>query len=178
MVELVDWCRYLVAKEPTGVTSVSHAAPPHKKSAHKNVGDGDAAGNDYQAISLDFSDPERPGTGPLAQIFCNQYFPEEWHEAIHYRTPAALQIVCQNGIAFLDLPATLIWYDEAGRHQESLEHERPVGEQLFTHFYRAVTSLVRDRTDLEEAYRALVIVQQAKKSAADGQRIMLNRVFH
>jgi len=43
----------------------------------------------------------------------------------------------------VDLPATLVWFDEAGRHQESLDSERPVGEQLLTHFYRAVTSLVR-----------------------------------
>ena len=42
----------------------------------------------------------------------------------------------QRGIAFVDLPATLVWFDEAGRHQESLDSERPVGEQLLTHFYR------------------------------------------
>ncbi len=174
LIELVDWCRYLVAKEPTSVTGLIHAAPVNKSDSHKGVRNGEADENDYQAISLDFSDPDRPGTGPLAEISCNRYFPDEWHEAIHYRTPAALQIVCQNGIAFLDLPATLTWYDEAGRHQESLEHERPVGEQLFTHFFRAVTSLVRDTTDLEDAYRALLIVQQAKTSAKDGRRIMLN----
>ena len=38
---------------------------------------------------------------------------------------------------------TLVWFDTAGRHQESLDSERPVGEQLLTHFYRSVTSLVR-----------------------------------
>ena len=27
----------------------------------------------------------------------------------------------------VDLPATLVWFDEAGRHQESLDSERPVG---------------------------------------------------
>ena len=57
----------------------------------------------------------------------------------------------RTGIAFVDLPATLVWFDEAGRHQESLESERPLGEQLLTHFYRAVTSLVRRTCDLEDA---------------------------
>lgn len=167
LIELVDWCRYLVDQNPTSVTGLMHACP---NQASENVPTG---GNDYQAISLDFSEPEKHGSGPLAQISCSRYFPAPWQEAINYRPPAALQIVCQHGIAYLDLPTTLIWFDEAGRHQESLENERPVGEQLLTHFFRAVTSLVRNRTDLDDAYRAIVIVQQAQKSSAQGRRITL-----
>lgn len=169
LVEQVDWCRYLVDKNPTSVTGQMHA-DPGSLSGSANVAD---KSNDYQAISLDFSDPENLGSGPLAQISCSRYFPAQWQEAINYRTPAALQIVCQHGIAFLDLPTTLIWYDEAGRHQESLENERPVGEQLLTHFHRAVTSLVRSRVDLDDACRAITIVQQAQKSSAEGLRILL-----
>lgn len=169
LIELVDWSRYLVGQNPTSVTGLMHACQNHG-SDNVQVKDKD---NDYQAISLDFSDPEKPGTGPLAQISCSRYFPAQWQEAVNYRPPAALQIVCRRGIAFLDLPTTLIWYDEAGRHQESLENERPVGEQLLIHFFRAVTSLVRDRTDLDDAYRAISIIQESQKSFADGQRIML-----
>ncbi len=167
LIELVDWCRYLVDQNPTSVTGLMHACP-NQGSANVPV-----EANDYQAISLDFSDPQKPGSGPLAQISCSRYFPAQWQEAINYRTPAALQIVCRQGIAFLDLPTTLIWYDEAGRHQESLENERPVGEQLLTHFFRAVTSLVRNRIDLDDACRAITIVQQAQKSSIDGRRILL-----
>ena len=145
-------------------------ACPSSVSGSANVADLE---NDYQALSLDFSDPEKPGTGPLAQISCSRYFPAQWQEAINYRTPAALQIVCQHGIAFLDLPTTLIWYDEAGRHQESLENERSVGEQLLTHFHRAVTSLVRSRVDLDDACRAIAVVQKAQISSAEGRRIVL-----
>jgi len=99
--------------------------------------------------------------------------PSRWHEAIHFRPPAALQVCCENGIAFVDLPQTLIWFDEAGQHLESLDSERPVGEQLFTHFYRAVTSLVRKTSDLEDAYRALTVALSAEQSCRDGQRHML-----
>ncbi len=84
-----------------------------------------------------------------------------------------MQISCQRGIAFLDLPSTLVWFDEAGRHQESLESERPVGEQLLMQFYRAVTSLVLKTSDLEDACRALEIVEQAGKSYQAGRRIEL-----
>ncbi len=167
LIELVDWCRYLVDQNPTSVTGVMHAC---SNQSSENV---TLEGHDYQAISLDFSDPKKPASGPLAQISCSRYFPAQWQEAVNYRPPAALQIVCQQGIAFLDLPTTLIWYDEAGRHQESLENERPVGEQLLTHFFRAVTSLVRSRTDLDDACRAITIVQQAQKSSTDGRRILL-----
>jgi predicted dehydrogenase len=158
LVELVDWCRYVVGKEPTCVTGM----------AHKRVAE--SAGEDYEMLSLDFSDWGRPGTGPLAQISCGRYIPAGWQEAISYRPLAALQVSCRHGIAFIDLPSTLIWFDEAGRHQESLESERPVGEQLLIQFHRAVTSLVRKTCDLEDAFRAASIVQEARKSFREGRR--------
>ena len=84
-----------------------------------------------------------------------------------------MQACCRSGIAFVDLPTTLIWFDEAGRHQESLESERPVGEQLMMNFYRAVTSLVARTSDLEDTYRALSIVEKAVVSHRKGRRIEL-----
>ena len=73
----------------------------------------------------------------------------------------------------MDLPTTLVWFDEAGRHQESLESERPIGERLLTHFYRSVTSLVRRTCDLEDAYLALSVVQAARQSHEEGRRMEL-----
>ena len=70
LVELVDWCRYVVGKEPTFATGMMHRS-----------GD-ESAEEDYQMMSLDFSDPAAPGTGPLAQISCGRYFPARWREAI------------------------------------------------------------------------------------------------
>ncbi|MBN2022577.1 MAG: Gfo/Idh/MocA family oxidoreductase [Pirellulales bacterium] len=161
LVELVDWCCYVVGREPTHVTGLLHA------------GDGKSAEADYQMLSLDFSERASPGSGPLAQISCGCYIPAAWREAVSYRPLAALQVSCANGVAFVDLPSTLIWFDEAGRHQESLDSERPVDEQLLTQFHRAVTSLVRKTADLDDAFRALVIVEEAWRSAAEGQRLEL-----
>jgi predicted dehydrogenase len=161
LVELVDWCCYIVDRQPSMVTGVIHRPGC------------EAMGDDYQMMSLDFSEPDHPGTGPVAQISCGRYIPAGWQEAVTYRPLAAMQVSCMNGIAFVDLPATLVWFDEAGRHLESLDSERPIGEQLLIHFHRAVTSLVRKTTDLEEAYSALCIVQQARKSHHEGRRIEL-----
>jgi predicted dehydrogenase len=164
LVELVDWCRYVVGQEATWVTGLMHRGPT------------ESVPEDYQMLSLDFSGRGGPGAGPVAQVSCGRYVPAEWREAITYRPLAALQVSCEYGVAFVDLPATLVWFDDAGRHQESLDSERPVGEQLLSQFYRAVTSLVRKTCDLEDAYRALYIVQQARRSHALGRRIELTEL--
>jgi len=161
MMEVVDWCRYVAGAEPTNVFGTRHFIP-------------ESIGTDYEMMSLDFSPPGRSGTGVMAQISCGHYLPKAWPEAIGFRPPSAMQVACQNGVAFVDLPATLIWFDAAGRHMESLENERPVGEQLLTHFHRAVTSLVRRTADLEDAYRALQIALAARQSAQTAQRIELD----
>jgi predicted dehydrogenase len=160
--ELVDWCRYVVGTEPTSVVGVRHASAAN------------AAEDDYQMMSLDFSPREAgPGHGPTAQVSCGRYMPAAWQEATAYRTPAALQVACENGIAFIDLPATLVWFDNAGRHQESLESERPVGEMLLGQFHRAVTSLIRNSAGLEDTYRALTVVGESRRSFAEDRRVFL-----
>jgi predicted dehydrogenase len=161
MIEQVDWCRYVAGAEPTSVVGIAHGC---------HAG---ADGEDYEMMSLDFSPSGAPGSGTTAQISCGRYMPAAWPEAVSFRPPAALQVCCENGIAFIDLPATLVYFDAAGRHMESLESERPVGERLLMHFYRAVTSLVRKVNDLEDAYRAMMIVLAGRESFRTGRRIYL-----
>jgi predicted dehydrogenase len=163
LVELIDWCRYVVGRDPTSVMGMRHRAQA------------EGAEDDYQMMSLDFSDLEQgPGTGAAAQISCGRYMPSAWQEAVAYRPPAALQVACEHGIAFIDLPSTLVWFDRAGRHPESLDSERPVGEQLLGQFYRSVTSLVHSTSGLEDAYRALAVVLQARASHAECRRQFLD----
>ncbi len=159
MLELVDWCRYVVGHEPGSVFGAVHHP--------------DAERVDYQMMSLDFSPHGEVGVGPLAQISCSRYLRQDWHESVSFRPPAELQVCCENGVAFVDLPATLVWFDEAGRHLESLGGERPVGEQMLMQFHRAVTSLVRKTSDLEDAYRALRIVLAAQESSRSARREFL-----
>ncbi len=162
LMELVDWCRYVAGSEPSSVIGVVH-----KK--NKSLRDAD-----YGMMSLDFSPPGEVGIGPVAQISCGRYMPAEWQEAISFRPPAGLQVCCENGVAFVDLPATLTWFDSAGRHQASLDFERPVGEQMLSQFHRAVTSLVRRKDDLEDAYRALQAVLAARTSCIEGHRVNID----
>ncbi len=165
LVELLDWCRFVVGTEPTWVTSMAHGASQVSPDVFANP--------DYQMISLDFSNGQRPGTGPMAQISCSRYIPACWSEALGYRPRAAMQVACQRGVAFIDLPSTLVWFDEAGRHQESLDSERPVGERLLTRFFRAVTSLVVNTADLDDTCRAVEILEKANQSHEEGRRVEL-----
>lgn len=158
LIELIDWCRYVVGTEPTSVMGVRHSAPG-------------LTHDDYEMMSLDFSPAGERGRGPLAQISCGHYMPGAWPEAITFRPPAGLQVACENGIAFIDLPSTLVWFDAAGRHQEALDSERPVGEQLLMLFHRAVTSLVRKIGDLEDAHRALQVLLAARTSFVESRRV-------
>ncbi|HVX59251.1 MAG TPA: Gfo/Idh/MocA family oxidoreductase [Pirellulales bacterium] len=161
LLELVDWCCYVVGRRPTSVMGLKHCGA-------------DGLDDDYHWMNLDFSESGPPGTGSTAQISCGHYMPASWLEAVAFRPPAALQVACERGIAFVDLPATLVWFDEAGRHQESLESERPVGEQLLSQFHRAVTSLVHNPAGLDDSYRALTIVLEARNSHSQGRRVKLD----
>ena len=165
LMELVDWCRYVAGAEPTSVVSVRHAETPGAET------------DDYQMMSLDFTPSAgphpAPGNGVLAQISCGYYMPRQWDEAVGFRPPAALQVACDNGIAFIDLPANLVWFDAVGRHHESLESDRPVGEQMLMQFHRKVTSLLRAMSGLDDTLVAMQIVQAAATSQAEGRRVRL-----
>ncbi len=161
LIELVDWCNYIVAEAPSWVQAIRHCTPQSTQSA------------DYQVLSLGFGSPETDPKGILAQISCGAYIPQVWHEAIAYRPPAAIQVCCEKGVAFVDLPSTLVWFDAAGRHQETLDTELPVGQQMLAQFHRAITALVRKANDLEDTCRALRILDLAKKSTETQCRVAI-----
>jgi predicted dehydrogenase len=163
LVELVDWCRYVVGSEPTSVFGMHHAAT-------------DGPVSDYEMMSLDFSPTGERCSGAVAQISAGRYLSVQWPEAITFRPPAALQVACERGVAFIDLPATLVWFDSAGRHMESLDAERPVDEQLLLQFHRAVVSLVQSVSSLNDAFRSLAIVQASRRSHGVWMRLPVETV--
>lgn len=157
MMEQVDWCRYIVGADPVSVVSSIYDSPGDRQTF-------------YQSVSLEFPTSES-GITPLVQLSLGHYIPERWSDALAYRRPASIQICCDNGMAFIDLPNTLTWFNDAGQHNESLETERPVGEQMLNQFYRSITSLVHNQSGLIDAYRAMKVVLASNESAETGQRI-------
>lgn len=157
LMELIDWCSFIVGRRVRSVQCIQHC---------RSGGSTKDASVDYRSLSADLSEPGSALGSTIAQISCGTYIPTAWHEAIAYRPPAAVQVCCENGLAFLDLPNGLVWFDEAGRHQESLDSERAVGQQLLSQFHRAVTSLVRKTADLDDVYHGLLALQAARESVA------------
>lgn len=159
LMEQIDWCRYIVGGEPESV-----------------VGAGlDTAGNNesfYQMVSLEFP-ANASGLRPLAQLSLGHYIPACWSDALTFRRPSSIQVCCENGLVFLDLPSTLVWFDEGGQHTESLGAEKPIGEQMLRQFYRSITSLVRNQSDLVDAYRAMQVVLNSNESIRTGQKVQL-----
>jgi predicted dehydrogenase len=159
LVELVDWCRYVVGRTPNEVTSV----------CQENV---------FQSLMLRYDtnaagDHVGSDQGVIAEIAMDATLPSRWKEAASFRSPATMKIQCENGVAFVDLPSSLVWFDDAGRHVESLETESPVGERMLRQFHRSVTSLVRDLGGLVDAYAAASVVQAARESHETGRRVTL-----
>ncbi len=192
MMELVDWVCYLTDRTPSSVTSARYLddrCVPEAKSADDSITNGsvqtksmaaDTSGSAgpqhetyYQMVNLQFDSED--GSDPImAQISVGHYIPDSWPDALSYRRPAEVQIACENGAAFADLPTNLIWFDRAGQHTESLEQDMPVGQQMLTNFHRSVTSLVRNSADMQNAYRAMSIVLAANESSESGKRVPLN----
>lgn len=159
LIEMIDWCRYIADREPVTVQCATHRS------------EGDIEPDDYSLVTIEFSGDDSASPPVLAQIACGSYVPTGWTEAAAFRRPADLQVACENGIAFVDLPGTVTWFDEAGQHTERLQDERPLGERLLMAFHRSVSSLVLRSASLEDAYRALQVVLAAQCSAAEGRRV-------
>ena len=169
LMELVDWCRYLVNSNPESVVSAIHEQHDDQVDLF------------YQMVSLAFPDQglcesngALNGCRPQAQLSVGHYIPERWTDALSFKRPASIQVCCENGMAFIDLPSSLIWFDDAGQHTESLESERSVGEQMLDRFHRAVTSLIRKTTDPQDAYDAMQIVVSANEAAKTGHRVQID----
>lgn len=183
LIELIDWCRYVVAREPSSVTALVHhePVPPPSitpPSTHPSLTRPEPDPNawrqpDYQCLSLRFAEAEK-APEVMCQLSCGQYIPAAWPEAIGFRPPSAMQIRCEKGLVFVDLPSTLVWFDEAGRHQESLDTELSVGDQMLTQFHRVVTSLVRRRNDLDDAFRAAAVLSAADRSDTEKRQIPIS----
>ena len=168
LMELVDWCRYLVNADPESVISAVHEQHDERTDLF------------YQMVSLNFPAYTAvtngscfAGVKPQSQLSVGHYIPQRWADALSFKRPASIQVCCEYGMAFIDLPSSLIWFDDAGQHTESLDAERSVGEQMLDRFHRAVTSLIRKTTDPEDAYRAMRVVIGAHESAKSGQRVRL-----
>lgn len=165
LMELMDWCSFIVGRPIRSVQCSPHLS--------NTPGGPPSTDPDYRSLSVDLSAPDVPLGTTVAQISCGTYFPNAWNEAIAYRPPASVQVCCEKGLIFVDLPNQLVWFDDAGRHQETLDSEAPVGQLLMNQFHRAITSLVRKTGDLDDVFHNLQALEAARQSIKQRRAIDL-----
>jgi predicted dehydrogenase len=160
LVELAEWCCYIMDQAPQRITGLANCPALD-----------DGFQESFRSISLEFGDGQSD-VGRVARVDFERSRLEKWPEASGFRSPAELRVICRDGIAFIDMPGHLVWFDQAGRHQESLEDERPVDQQILSCFHRVAVGEA-GAAHLEEAARALEIVQKAIYSSFEGRSIEL-----
>lgn len=166
LVEMVDWCCYVAASRVRSVTGMAYDPLGRQEDPGEQC-------SEYSLMTLEYEPSEKAPRGVMAQIGCGSYVPTRWTDAAAFRRPAEMQVVCERGIAFLDLPNRLVWFNDAGQHTEALDEERPVGEQLLMQFHRSVSSLVLQTAGLDDAYQAARLVIAARQGCQEGRRIEL-----
>lgn len=171
LVEWVDWCRYIVGHAPQSVITAGDPLTYQTMVFEfaGNVGEKRGTDNlspfdDTAAKPLDRE--SQPSV--VAEIATESQLPAHWQEAATFRSPATMKIQCENGVAFADFPSTLVWFDDAGRHVESLETESLIGQRMLRQFHRNVTSLVRDLGGLSDSYQASLALKAARESSDAG----------
>jgi predicted dehydrogenase len=144
---MADWFRFVFGCEPLAVQSIL-AAPEQP---------GPCPG--FETLVARFDDA-RAAKGTV-----RRFLHPKWTEAAQFRPPPAFQVVAQRGMAYLDMPGDVTWFDESGRHDESLELERPLGEMLSDRFYRTVIHGLKASPGLRDAEIARQMVITARAAA-------------
>lgn len=173
LVEWVDWCRYIVGHAPQSVITAGDPSSYQTMvfqfagNVGETKGTGIPAGLDGSATRPNLPNRDlQPSV--VAEIATESQLPAHWQEAATFRSPATMKIQCEKGVAFADFPSTLVWFDDAGRHVESLETESLIGQRMLRQFHRNVTSLVRDLGGLSDSYEASLALKAARESNETG----------
>jgi predicted dehydrogenase len=147
-----DWMRFVFARNPTAVQSAS-ATPSDA---------GPCLG--CETIVAEFGD------SCLAHAMIRRYPQPTWSEAGQFGRPPSFHVVAEHGMAFVQMPSDVTWFDKSGRHDETLEMERSLGEMLSDRFYRIVVHGLTPSPGLDDLDWARRIVTHARAASAAGRR--------
>ena len=150
--QLIDWCRYIAGIDDATVTSRAHR-DSSGESLYRNLVIVDRRQNASVHIY---------GGRHLSRHALGA----ECAVAATHQTPSSLQVICQNGVAFIDPPHSLVWFDRGGRTIESLDTEMPIGQLLLSQFHRRVTGLLRNVTDINDLHASAKILTAATRCEA------------
>ena len=145
---MADWLRFVFSCDPTVTRSLGTF----------RVGSGPSRG--FETLVAEF------GESGVGQATVRRFVQPRWTEAANFHKPPSFQVVAEHGVAFLEMPGEVTWFDQSGRHDESLELDRPLGEMLADRFYRIIVHGLNPSPGLSDAQWARAMILQARQHAS------------
>lgn len=122
---LMDWVRYVIGDRPVGVTQNSHPEQNHDD-LKSNID------TEFCSFTLRFE------AGALAQLTCYRHKQSIWGDVGRVSPSPGYQVFAESGMAVLEMPDLIRWYDSSGYHEERLPMEPSLGEILNDQFFQMV----------------------------------------
>ncbi|AMV38561.1 Gfo/Idh/MocA family protein [Planctomyces sp. SH-PL62] len=148
---LLDWCAFVLGSPPTSIASARSVVLPSR---------GDAP--DFESFTAVF-----PG-GATAQLSYGRYHREEWGEAVRFLPPAGVQVFAERGVAWLEPPDRIQWWDADGAHEERLAPEPTVGDVLNKQFHRLVHQGDPSAPTIRDALEIARLVRDMERGQSGG----------
>jgi predicted dehydrogenase len=155
ILHMADWLRFVFSSDPTSTRSLGEYKLSHGPS------------RGFETLVAEFGDA---GVG---QATVRRIVQPQWNEAASFHRPASFEVVAEHGMAFLEMPGEITWFDQSGRHDESLEMDRPLGEMLADRFYRIIAHGLNPSPGLCDMVWARSMVVSARQRGDQGQATSL-----
>lgn len=149
---LLDWCSFIFGACPTTVSAFgSQVLPGRARSADDR---------DFDSFAARFPD------GGTAQVSYSLYHRAEWGDAGRFLPPSGIQVFAERGVAWLEMPDHIQWWDAEGPHEERLPVEPTVGDVLNDQFHRLVQGLPSQAPTIRDALEAARLVAAMERGRA------------
>lgn len=123
MYYLMDWVRNIIGEMPLTMVETDTSTGP---ASILRPGVREA---EFCSITLQF-----PG-GAVAQMTCHRHDQARWGDIARVPSGPGFQVFAERGMAFLEMPDLIRWYDSTGYHEERLGMVASIGETLNLEFY-------------------------------------------
>ncbi len=146
---LTDWVRQMIAENVAKIveTNTSTSLALNQKSPAGEV--------EFCSFTLQFNG------GAIAQMTCYRHHQSRWGDIARVPAGPGFQVFAERGMAFLDMPDQIRWYDSSGYHEERLSEARSIGEILNLEFHSLVTNGPYDGPTIDDVVSINEILQPA-----------------
>jgi len=145
MLFMADWLRFVFSRDPIATATIGTC----KLAAGPSRG--------FETLVAEF------GEASVGQATLRRFVQPKWTDAAGFRPPPSFQVIAEHGVAYLDMPGEVTWFDQSGQHDETHELDRPLGEMLADRFYRIVVHGLNPSPGLNDAAWARSMMMQGQR---------------